>query len=216
MIENQTDTRNETLRHVAALMMNAARTAPKARGIDNLEIAMLTGNDIERLRRQTQRDERGTGPDFLCPRCGKHPPVRRRCPGRQPIRRHGTELRLVRFSDVRRKDRTGAAGPLCIQYERFGHRGRFGRFRSRRPPCRLPRALLRRRRRLGAGYAAGLPRSVGHSGERYRQKPFFRPQTALTPTDDRKRTPGPQSARAFVFVLRPLGRRTTRKPCWSR
>lgn len=49
MIENQTDTRNETLRHVAALMMNAARTAPKARGIDNLEIAMLTGNDIERL-----------------------------------------------------------------------------------------------------------------------------------------------------------------------
>lgn len=49
MIENQTDTRNETLRHVAALMMNAARTAPKARGIDNLEIAMLTGDAIERL-----------------------------------------------------------------------------------------------------------------------------------------------------------------------
>lgn len=55
MIENQTDTRNETLRHVAALMMNAARTAPKARGIDNLEIAMLTGNDIERLPPNSKR-----------------------------------------------------------------------------------------------------------------------------------------------------------------
>lgn len=49
MIEKQTDTRNETLRHIAALMMNAARTAPKARGVDNLEIAMLTGADIDRL-----------------------------------------------------------------------------------------------------------------------------------------------------------------------
>ena len=49
MIEKQTDTRNETLRHIAALMMNAARTAPKARGVDNLEIAMITGTDIDRL-----------------------------------------------------------------------------------------------------------------------------------------------------------------------
>lgn len=49
MIETQTDTRNEALRQLAALMMNAARTAPKARGIDNLKIAMLTGDDIVRL-----------------------------------------------------------------------------------------------------------------------------------------------------------------------
>lgn len=49
MIEIQADTRNEALRQTAALMMNAARTAPKARGIDNLEIAMLTGDDITRL-----------------------------------------------------------------------------------------------------------------------------------------------------------------------
>lgn len=49
MIETQTDTRNETLRQIALLMMNAARTAPKARGIDNLEIAVLTGEDITRL-----------------------------------------------------------------------------------------------------------------------------------------------------------------------
>lgn len=49
MIEMQTDTCNETLRQIAALMMNAARTAPKARGIDHLEIAMITGDDIVRM-----------------------------------------------------------------------------------------------------------------------------------------------------------------------
>lgn len=49
MIETQVQTANDALRQIAALMMNAARTAPKARGIDNLEIAMLTGEDICRL-----------------------------------------------------------------------------------------------------------------------------------------------------------------------
>ena len=49
MIEMQTDTCEETLRRVAALMMNAARTAPKARGTDHLQIATLTGDDRLRL-----------------------------------------------------------------------------------------------------------------------------------------------------------------------
>lgn len=49
MIETQASTSQETLRQIAALMMNAARTAPKARGMDNLEIATLTGDDILRL-----------------------------------------------------------------------------------------------------------------------------------------------------------------------
>lgn len=49
MLETETDLRHSTLRQVALLMMNAARTAPKARGIDNLEIALLTGKDIDRL-----------------------------------------------------------------------------------------------------------------------------------------------------------------------
>ncbi|MCH5304919.1 MAG: ferredoxin [Rikenella sp.] len=49
MIEMQTEIGEETLRQVAALMMNAARTAPKARGVDRLEIALLTGDDRLRL-----------------------------------------------------------------------------------------------------------------------------------------------------------------------
>ncbi len=63
MIETQTDTCNETLRQIAALMMNAARTAPKARGIDNLEIAMLTGDDrirlADKLRKMGEESGRG-------------------------------------------------------------------------------------------------------------------------------------------------------------
>lgn len=63
MIEMQTDTCHETLRQVAALMMNAARTAPKARGTDHLEIAALTGDDrrklAEKLREMSSEPGRG-------------------------------------------------------------------------------------------------------------------------------------------------------------
>ena len=63
MIEMQNETSLETLRQVAALMMNAARTAPKARGTDHLEIAMLTGEDRLRLadRLQEMSVEPGRG-----------------------------------------------------------------------------------------------------------------------------------------------------------
>lgn len=60
MIETQADTCHETLRQIAALMMNAARTAPKARGTDHLEIVTLTGDDILRL--ADKLDEMSTAP----------------------------------------------------------------------------------------------------------------------------------------------------------
>ena len=41
--------RLETVARVAELMLAAARTAPKAKGIDNLELAMATGADIEEI-----------------------------------------------------------------------------------------------------------------------------------------------------------------------
>ncbi|MCC8061752.1 MAG: DUF2148 domain-containing protein [Rikenellaceae bacterium] len=65
MIETQNDTRNETLRQTAALMMNAARTAPKARGIDHLEIAMLTGVDIARLSDKLEEMSQAPGRGFF-------------------------------------------------------------------------------------------------------------------------------------------------------
>ena len=49
MIQNERDTRSEHLRFVAQQMMTAARTAPKGKGIDLLEILMITGPDILHL-----------------------------------------------------------------------------------------------------------------------------------------------------------------------
>ena len=43
MIINETESRNEQLISVARAMMSAARTAPKGCGVDNLEIAAVTG-----------------------------------------------------------------------------------------------------------------------------------------------------------------------------
>jgi uncharacterized ferredoxin-like protein len=43
---NEIDERKKTVIDVARLMMIAARTAPKGKGADNLEMCILTGNDI--------------------------------------------------------------------------------------------------------------------------------------------------------------------------
>lgn len=53
--------RLETVKRVAELMLTAARTAPKARGTDNLALAMATGNDIELIAKKME--EIGNRPD---------------------------------------------------------------------------------------------------------------------------------------------------------
>lgn len=49
MIINERDTRNERLLQVANEMMTAARTAPKGKGYDIIEVAMITGESIKEL-----------------------------------------------------------------------------------------------------------------------------------------------------------------------
>lgn len=49
MIQNERDCRHEHILHVARQMMTAARTAPKGKGIDVIEIALVTGDDIRKL-----------------------------------------------------------------------------------------------------------------------------------------------------------------------
>lgn len=49
MILNERNLRNEQLQHVARRMAIAARTAPKAKGFDLLEIIIVNGDDITRL-----------------------------------------------------------------------------------------------------------------------------------------------------------------------
>lgn len=49
MIINERDTRTERLLQVANEMMTAARTAPKGKGFDIIEVALVTGDNIQQL-----------------------------------------------------------------------------------------------------------------------------------------------------------------------
>ena len=49
MVYNERDIRNGHVIECAKQMMTAARTAPKAKGVDIIEVMMLTGEDIMRL-----------------------------------------------------------------------------------------------------------------------------------------------------------------------
>lgn len=49
MIQNERDIRHEHILNVARKMMTAARTAPKGKGIDIIEVALVTGEDIKIL-----------------------------------------------------------------------------------------------------------------------------------------------------------------------
>ena len=49
MIYDERELRTETVRTLAEAVTAAARTAPKAKGRDLVEIAMVTDEDVERL-----------------------------------------------------------------------------------------------------------------------------------------------------------------------
>lgn len=49
MIINERDCRHEHVINIAKQMMTAARTAPKGKGIDIIETAIVTGEDIKKL-----------------------------------------------------------------------------------------------------------------------------------------------------------------------
>ena len=46
MIQNERDCRHEHVLDVARQMLTAARTAPKGKGIDVIEAALVTGEDL--------------------------------------------------------------------------------------------------------------------------------------------------------------------------
>ena len=49
MIQNEREIRHEYVLQAVRQMMTAARTAPKGKGIDIIEVAMVTDEDIKRL-----------------------------------------------------------------------------------------------------------------------------------------------------------------------
>lgn len=65
MIQNEREIRHDLVVEAARRMMTAARTAPKGKGIDIIEIALLTGEDIVRLAGEMVRLAEETGMKFL-------------------------------------------------------------------------------------------------------------------------------------------------------
>lgn len=65
MIENELDTRREHVLSVARAMMAAARTAPKARGVDNLQIAAVYGPGLRKLAKAMRQHGEQTGLAFF-------------------------------------------------------------------------------------------------------------------------------------------------------
>lgn len=49
MIQNERNCRHEHVLHVARQMMTAARTAPKGKGVDIIEVALVTSEDLKKL-----------------------------------------------------------------------------------------------------------------------------------------------------------------------
>ena len=65
MIYNERDIRNQTVKRLAEAIMAAARTAPKAKGRDLVEVAMITDQDIERLSQTMIQMSEESGMKFL-------------------------------------------------------------------------------------------------------------------------------------------------------
>ncbi len=65
MITNERENRQARVIEIANQMMNAGRTAPKAKGVDILEIIAVTGDDILKLAEATREMSDETGMKFL-------------------------------------------------------------------------------------------------------------------------------------------------------
>lgn len=65
MIENERDLRHAQALNVARQMMTAARTAPKGKGIDVIEIALVTDDELSRLADEMRRIAEETGMKFF-------------------------------------------------------------------------------------------------------------------------------------------------------
>ena len=65
MLINERDTRRERLLQVAGEMMTAARTAPKGKGFDIIEVALITDETMEELSKAMLDYSQKTGLKFL-------------------------------------------------------------------------------------------------------------------------------------------------------
>ncbi|MGC9150435.1 MAG: ferredoxin domain-containing protein [Microbacter sp.] len=65
MILDERETRSKRIIEIAELIMTAARTAPKGKGIDVIEIKAAFGDDISKLAEATRQKGEATGLKFM-------------------------------------------------------------------------------------------------------------------------------------------------------
>ena len=65
MIENDRDSRHEHVINIARQMMTAARTAPKGKGVDIIEVALVTGDELQQLSKTMVQIAEETGMKFF-------------------------------------------------------------------------------------------------------------------------------------------------------
>ena len=105
MIQNEREIRHEYVLQAVRQMMTAARTAPKGKGIDIIEVAMVTDEDIKRLSEELVIMSGETGLKFFLRDADNILQAEAIM-----IAGSGFELRALRVSDL-----CGEAGsrPLC-------------------------------------------------------------------------------------------------------
>jgi len=86
----------QAIRVVATMMASSARTAPKARGVDDVQTLLVEGDDIEALARamEDKAEEKPPYQPLDCGACG-----------------YKTCRRLL---NARKKDGNDFSGPLCV------------------------------------------------------------------------------------------------------
>ena len=116
MIVNERESRHEHILNVARQMMTAARTAPKGKGIDIIEVAMITDDEIKILSDTMVEMVAEHGMKFFLRdadiECGMH--LINRYARTSP----GIELRTLRLCHLRISQRRSA---LCHQQCRCGN-----------------------------------------------------------------------------------------------
>ena len=129
MIINERDLRHQSVVEAAHRMMTAARTAPKAKGVDIIEIALVEEReDLEKLAEAMRRRSEETGFKFLLRDADNI------LQGEAVIligtRRH-TQGRLLRLFSLWAES---SAESLCPQFHRCGHCHRLCLLCCRRSP----------------------------------------------------------------------------------
>ena len=159
MILNERDARHEHILQVARQMMTAARTAPKGKGIDVIEVALITDEEIKLLSDKMIAMVEEHGMKFFL---------------RYTRTSARIELRTLRICDM---CRTYGRRPLRIEQHRCRHRHRFRLCHSSRYACRHTCHVLSRTGSTTPSLAERLQDGYGHSGKCVFKESVLRPET---------------------------------------